>query len=51
MVRAKDPLLVGQQLLGQPQRLRRMPALPGPERDVVTGGQGVGMVGALKTAT
>ena len=27
MVRAQDPLLVGQQLLEQPQRLRRMPAL------------------------
>lgn len=37
VITSKDPLLVGQQLLQQPQGLRRMPALLHPEGDVVPG--------------
>ena len=44
---AEDPLQVGQQLPGQAQRARRVTALAGPVRDVVPGGEGVGVVGGL----
>jgi hypothetical protein len=43
---AQDPDLVGQQLLGQAQRPRGVPAPAGPGRDVAAGGQGVGVGGA-----
>ena len=46
MVRAQHPLLIGQQLPEQPQRLAGITALPGERRDVAPGGEGVGMVRA-----
>ena len=46
MVGAEHALLVGQQLLEQPQRLARLAGLPGPGGDVVAGRERVGMVGA-----
>ena len=46
MVGAEHPHHVGQQLLVQAQRGRRVPALAGPDGDVAAGGQGVGVVGA-----
>ena len=46
MVAAQHPLLVRQQLAGQPQRLGRVARHAGPARDVVAGGERVGVVAA-----
>jgi len=46
VVRAEHPLPVGQQLPEQAQRPRRVAAAAGPGRDVVPGGEGVGVVRA-----
>src|SRR5262249_53875982 len=47
---AQHPHLVGQQFLGQAQRLRRIPAQASPVRDVAAGVQAVGVVGGLDVA-
>jgi hypothetical protein len=47
MVGAEDPDPVAQQVREQGQRPGRIPAAAGKRRDVVAGGQGLAMVGAV----
>lgn len=45
---AQHPHLVGQQLLEQAQRPPRIPALPGPARDIAAGAKGGAVIGPLE---